>query len=49
MAQISERNYEHLRTVQANYIRLETLQETSNLKPDALSTDTHGVNHVLLV
>jgi hypothetical protein len=92
MASISDRSYDHLRSVQANYLRPEILSlandaindataklaifkhyniqeglihasadrqkheshyifdllhnNTSNIKPDILSTDTHGVNYV---
>jgi TnpA family transposase len=37
MAQISDRSYEHLSTVQANYIRPETLQEASDVINNAVA------------
>jgi hypothetical protein len=37
MAQISDRSYEHLSTVQANYIRPKTLQDASDLINNAVA------------
>lgn len=37
MAQISDRSYEHLSTIQANYIRPETLQEASDIINNAVA------------